>query len=152
MKIVMLVLTSTKKDAIHQLASYSAILSKKLVRKSIYKKILDIYTVLKNKTTNSARYIEVKESEIDNNLLDEYIHSFSIVRKNIIACIYFGGQVSPYAKQKIEEVMKDAIAVYALPITNLSTDKIIIYLSFLKDSEREFYDVDFAINMLEYDD
>lgn len=145
----MLILKATKSDVIRQLEGYSAVLNSGHVKKSLFEKISGIYRTLREKTTEEARYIEIDEKEIDN-VFAEYLCPL-ITKNNLIISVYLGHRVSVYAKQKIENALKDAVAVYTLP-TTLSTDKIIIYLSYLDGVNSEMYDIDFATNLLNYYD
>lgn len=145
----MRILRATKSDVIRQLKSYSAKLNTGQVGKTVYERISGVYKTLRDKTTDDARCLEVDESEIEN-ILTEYLRPI-IIKNNMVACVYFGHQTSVYAKQKIETTLKGAAAVYALP-TTLSTDKIIIYISYLNAACGEIYDIDFAANLLKYYD
>ena len=145
----MLILNAKKTDVIRRLEDYSSRLNISRVKKQIYERISGIYNTLQNNTTDDARYLEVDESEIEN-IFTEYLRPV-IAKNNLVVSVYLGQQVSVYAKQKVEKALKGVAVVYVLP-TTLSTDRIIIYLSFLNAVSSEVYEIDFAASLLKYYD
>lgn len=145
----MLILKATKEDVIMQLKRYSAALNNGRVKKPVLDKISNVFHTLRAKTTDEVRYIEIKESEI-NDLLKEYLECL-VWDRNLVFSVFLGQQTSVYTKKKIEDALKSAVAVYTFP-TALATDKIILYLSYLNTRDREVYDFDFAARLLRYDD
>lgn len=145
----MLILNAKKSDVIRRLEDYSSRLNNSHVKKQIYERISGIYKTLQNNTTNNARYLEIEESEIES-VFTEYLRPV-LAKNNIVVSVYLGQQVSVYAKQKVEKVLNGAAVVYVLP-TTLSTDRIIVYLSFLNAVSSEVYEIDFAASLLKYYD
>lgn len=143
----MLVRKITKFNVIKFLRTYAGTLGKR-VKPSVYNKISAVYRMIL-RTTDDARYIEVSESEADT-LLVEYLSNLC-AKKNLAVCIYFGRMTSVYAREKIVVAMKNAAQIYMLP-TNLDTKKMMILVSFLGEYKKEYYDVDYAVNILRYND
>lgn len=144
----MLILQTDKNNVIRQLERYSASLNGGHVKQNVYKKIAEVYQILKSKTTNNARYIEAKEQEIDN-VLTEYL-SYMCKRQNLTACVYLGRHTSVYARERIESALNNMVAVYSFPAA-YETDRIIIYISFLNNTCGEQYDIDYGMSLLHYD-
>lgn len=132
-----------------QLKRYSAALNNGRVKKPVLNKISGVFYTLRDKTTDDVRYIEIKESEIDD-LLKEYLESL-VWDRNLVFSVFLGQHTSVYTKEKIENALKSAVAVYTFP-TTLANDKIILYLSYLNTRSSEVYDFDFAASLLRYDD
>lgn len=144
----MLILQTDKNNAIRQLERYSASLNGGRVKQNVYKKIAEVYQIIQNRTTNSARYIEAKEQEIDN-VLTEYL-SYMCKSQNLTACVYLGRRTSVYAREKIENALNNMVAVYSFPAA-YETDRIIIYVSFINNTCGELYDIDYGMSLLNYD-
>ena len=147
----MLILQKTKADAICQLQRFSSTLNGGRVKqKKVFDKISEIYQVLCQRSTDDIRYIEAAEQETDT-VLREYL-TYICSQNNLAACVYLGKYCSVYARQNIEKALKkNMVAVYTFP-TVFETNKIIIYTFVLSQSYSELYDVDYAMNMLQYYD
>ena len=97
-------------------------------------------------TTTDVRYIEISECET-NTLLEEYL-AYLFARKKLIAIVYLGRHSSVYARGAVEKALLKYIdKIYTFP-TKYETNKVIICISFLSDSSRELYDIDYAMNIL----
>lgn len=145
----MLILKAEKADVIHQLKRFAAALNGGRVKKPVYKKFSRIYQMLSEHTMKDARYIECTEKELDT-ILGEYVDPI-IAENHIVVSVYFGRQVSVYAKQRVEKAFGDAVAVYCFPST-MDTESIVIYLSYMDADSGELYDIDFAATLLRYED
>lgn len=145
----MQILAATKTDVIQRLAAYAATLNGGRVKKKVYDSVARVYKMLSDQTQETARYIECSEAEIEI-LLREYVQPI-FDENNIVVTVYLSRQTSVYAKQKVENAVRDAVAAYVFPST-LDDDRIIICLSYLSAAAGELYDIDYAANLLRYGD
>lgn len=142
----MLIYQIKKQDVIGALKDYAASLNRRRITKSVRDAIDTAYRRLRDRTAEDAWYIELEAAETDA-FPREFLCPL-IMKRNLAVTVFLGRYCSVYTKEKLEEEFRNAAVLCFFPSEKL-TDKVSVYFSCLDSSCAEFYDIDYALRLLE---
>ena len=141
----MLVQLVNKKVFIDDLLSYSKVVSRGKLTKSVYDLVLESYNVFKNDVVEDVYYIECEHKEIDN-FLKKFLKTF-YWDKHLCVCSFIGKSVPVDSISVLKQCCIDSDYYRCFPL--YITDNIIrMYVSYYKEKERIDLDVDYIVNLI----